>query len=231
MTTSCRAAAGAGGRMSASFGYWCCWRRWLSRSRAGRLQPRRERAARRDNARAGEQTPGGTPSPAPRHRTRAGSACRCRRVPSAVSRPRQAPESSSTWRAARCCGGAVREAGAIASLTKVMTALLVVRTRGPRDGPHHQGRAQLPGLGSRATAQGTARDGGGAAARATAAVGQRRGNRAGGPRRRLARGVRRPHERESPDAGAPLLALRLAVGHSTTATSPAWRTWRHSRGS
>ena len=86
----------------------------------------------------------------------------------------------------------------IASLTKMMTALVVVDRVQPGAKVHdHQGGAALPGLGRRAAAQGQVDRRQHDALRPDAAVGQRRGDRARAARRgRQRAALRALHERE-----------------------------------
>ena len=98
----------------------------------------------------------------------------------------------------------------IASLTKMMTALVVVaHSRPERQGPDHQRRAPLHGLGRRVASEEQARPADSTALRLAASVRQRRGDRARGPRRRDPAAVHRPHE---PRAHA----MGLTCTHYTT---------------
>ena len=101
----------------------------------------------------------------------------------------------------------------IASLTKMMTALLTVALlAAERPRARHEGRRQRGRLEGRRAAAAQARAAGDDALRADAALGQRRRDRARPARLGQRQGLRAAHERRSGAARDGLHALLLAVG-------------------
>ena len=98
----------------------------------------------------------------------------------------------------------------MASLTKIMTALVVTSEAAPREPVRiTRGGAELLRLGRGPAAQGKARAAGDAAQRADDRVRQRRGDRAGGARVGQREALRGADEREGPAVGSALHPLRL----------------------
>ena len=119
----------------------------------------------------------------------------------------------------------------IASLTKMMTALVAVRrARGRRQGADHQRGARLQRLGRRRPAPGQAREGRDAAPRPHAPVGQRRRARARLPDERQHRRVRAAHERAGRARSACGCTRFASSRASARATAPAPPTSRSSPG-